>query len=105
MSDTMNQAADSIGNIISVVDPIKKTHTGLNLFLQIVTFGLTLISQLDLGLTTLGTTLFSAVINAITKAPTIYDEIWPKQSAESQNVQIDILEDQLQSPKGITPPS
>ena len=97
----MNQAADSVPSIISLVDPIKKTHTGLRLFLNILTFGLTILNGLDLGLSSTETTLFSTVISAIEKAPTVHDQIWPKQTAESQDVQIDQLTDQLQGPNGI----
>ena len=97
----MDQAADSVPGIISVVDPIKPTHTGLKLFLDILTFGLTLLNQLDLGFTSFETTLFSTVISAIEKAPTLHDEIWPKQTAESQDIQINELTDELQGPKGI----
>jgi len=101
MSTTMNQAADSVSGIISVVDPIKSSHTGLKLFLNILTFGLTVLNGLDFGLSSTVTTLFSDVIGAIEKAPTVYDQIWPKQTAESQDIQIDHLTDELQGPDGI----
>lgn len=101
MDGTMNQAADSVSSMISVVDPIKKTHTGLRLFLNILTFGLTLLNGLDLGLSSIESTIFSTVIDAIGKAPVVKDQIWPKGSAESQDVQIDKLTDELQGPNGI----
>ena len=101
MDDAMNQAADSVSSMISLVDPIKQTHTGLKLFLNILTFGLSFLNQFDLGLTTIGSAVFSTVISAIEKAPTVHDQIWPKQTAESQDVQIDQLTDQWQGPNGI----
>ncbi|KAL8935352.1 MAG: hypothetical protein Q9211_004744, partial [Gyalolechia sp. 1 TL-2023] len=101
MDNAMNQAADSVSSMISVVDPIKSAHTRLRLFLNILTFGLTLLSQFDLGLTASGTMIFTTVINAIEKAPIVHDQIWPKETAESQDVQIDQLTDLLQSPNGI----
>ncbi|KAL8711477.1 MAG: hypothetical protein Q9220_004135 [cf. Caloplaca sp. 1 TL-2023] len=97
----MNQAADSVSSMISVVDPIKKTHTGLRLFLNILTFSLSFLNTLDLGLGTIESTIFSTVISAIEKAPVVHDQLWPKQTAESQDVQIDELVDQLQGPNGI----
>ncbi|KAL8831467.1 MAG: hypothetical protein Q9170_005282 [Blastenia crenularia] len=101
MDSAMNQAADSVSSMISLVDPIKPQHTGLRLFLNILTFSLTLLNQFDLGLTSIGTTIFSTVIGAIEKAPIVHDQIWPKETAESQDVQIDKLTDRLQGPNGI----
>ncbi|KAL8688077.1 MAG: hypothetical protein Q9218_005920 [Villophora microphyllina] len=101
MDGTMNQAADEISSMISVVDPIKPTHTRLRLFLNIFTFGLTILNQLDFGLTTIATTVISDVITAIEKAPTVRDQIWPKQTAESQDIQINQLTDHLQGPDGV----
>ncbi|KAI4170005.1 MAG: hypothetical protein LQ343_005254 [Gyalolechia ehrenbergii] len=101
MNNAMNQAADSISSMISVVDPIKPTHTRLRLFLNILTFGLTLLSRFDLGLTASGTIVFGTIISAIDKAPIVHDQIWPKETAESQDVQVDQLTDQLQGPPGI----
>ncbi|KAI4190623.1 MAG: hypothetical protein LQ348_003627 [Seirophora lacunosa] len=93
--------ADSISSMISLIDPIKKSNTRLRLFLNILTFGLSIVSSLDLGLSAVQTTVFSAVINAISTAPAVHDQLWPKESAESQDVQIDQLTDQLQGPNGI----
>lgn len=101
MDSAMNQAASSVSSMISLIDPIKKTQTGLKLFLNILTFGLTIVSSLDLGLSSIETTIFSTVISAINTVPTVHDEIWPKETAESQDIQIDQLEDQLQGPNGI----
>ncbi|KAL8784978.1 MAG: hypothetical protein Q9213_003639 [Squamulea squamosa] len=101
MDSTMNQAADSVSGMISVVDPIKKQKTKLRLFLNILTFGLSFLNTFDLGLTTLQASLFSAVIDAIGKSPVVRDQLWPKETAESQDVQIDQLTDQLQGPTGI----
>lgn len=97
----MNQAADSVSSMISLVDPIKKTHTGLRLFLNILTFGLTLLNSLDFGLSSIETTVFSTVIDAISRAPVVHDQLWPKETAESHDIQIDQLTDQLQGPTGI----
>ncbi|KAL8731826.1 MAG: hypothetical protein Q9181_004158 [Wetmoreana brouardii] len=97
----MNQAADSVSSMISVVDPIEKPHKGLRTFLSILTFGLTFISGLDLGLSTLETAIFTTVINAIAKIPSVHDALWPKETAESQDVQTDSLTDELQGPNGI----
>lgn len=101
MDGTMNQAADEISSMISIVDPIQPTHTGLKLFLNILTFGLTILNGLDFGLSSVTTTVISDVIGAIEKAPTVHDQIWPKQTAESQDIQIDQLTDQLQGPNGV----
>ena len=101
MDSTINQAADSISSIISLVDPIEETHTGLRLFLNILTFGLTLLNGLDLGLSTIQSTFVGAVIGAISRAPAVKDALWPKESAESQDIQADKLTDQLQGPNGI----
>ncbi|KAI4196946.1 MAG: hypothetical protein LQ346_003134 [Caloplaca aetnensis] len=101
MDSTMNQAADSVSGMISLVDPIKKQKTGLRLFLNILTFGLSIVSSLDLGLTSIQTTIFTTVIDAIGKAPVVHDQLWPKESAESQDIQVDQLTDQLQGPTGI----
>ncbi|KAL8929518.1 MAG: hypothetical protein Q9208_001187 [Pyrenodesmia sp. 3 TL-2023] len=101
MDDTMNQAADSISGMISLVDPIKKQNTRLRLFLNILTFGLGILNGLSSGLTTVQTTIFTTVIDAIGKAPVVHDQLWPKGSAESQDIQIDKLTDQLQGPNGI----
>lgn len=101
MGDAMNQAADSVSGMISLVDPIKPTRTKLRLFLNILTFGLTLLGQFDLGIPATGMIVFNTIIGAIEKAPVVHDQIWPKQTAESQDVQIDQLTDQLQGPNGI----
>lgn len=101
MDSTMNQAADSISSMISLVDPIKKSNTRLRVFLNILTFGLSIVSSLDLGLSAVQTTVFSAVISAISTVPAVHDQLWPKESAESQDVQIDQLTDQLQGPNGV----
>ncbi|KAI4144868.1 MAG: hypothetical protein L6R39_004009 [Caloplaca ligustica] len=87
--------------MISLVDPIKKQRTGLRLFLNILTFGLTLLNSLDFGLTSIQTTIFSTVIDAISRVPAVHDQLWPKETAESQDIQIDQLTDQLQGPNGI----
>ncbi|KAL8911669.1 MAG: hypothetical protein Q9171_003196 [Xanthocarpia ochracea] len=96
----MNQAADSVSGMISVVDPIKKQKTGLRLFLNILTFGLSFLSTFDLGLSTIQRALFTAVIDAIGKSPAVRDQLWPKETAESQDVQTDQLTDKLQGPNG-----
>ncbi|KAI4236653.1 MAG: hypothetical protein L6R40_006095 [Gallowayella cf. fulva] len=101
MDGIMNQAADSVSSMISLVDPIKKQKTGLKLFLNILTFGLSFLNTLDLGLSTIQTSLFATVISAIEKAPIVHDQLWPKETAESQDIQIDQLTDQLQGPNGI----
>ncbi|KAL9627717.1 MAG: hypothetical protein Q9204_006377 [Flavoplaca sp. TL-2023a] len=101
MDGVMNQAADSVSGMISVVDPIKEQKTGLRLFLSVLTFGLSFLNSFNLGLSTLQTALFSAVIDAIAKSPMVRDQLWPKETAESQDVQIDQLTDELQGPNGI----
>ncbi|CAO1606011.1 hypothetical protein XANCAGTX0491_009510 [Xanthoria calcicola] len=101
MDGVMNQAADSVSGMISVVDPIKKQKTGLRLFLSVLTFGLSFLNSFDLGLSTVQTALFSAVIDAIGKSPVVRDQLWPKETAESQDVQIDQLTDELQGPNGV----
>lgn len=97
----MNQAADSVSSIISVVNPIKPKRSKLRLLLSILTFGLTIINGLDFGLSTAVTTVFSDVITAIDKAPMVKDTLWPKETAESQDVQSDMLTDEWQGPSGI----
>lgn len=101
MGDAMNQAADSVSGMISLVDPIKPTNTKLRLFLNILTFGLTLLSQFELGIPATGMIVFNTIISAIEKAPVVHDQIWPKETAESQDIQINQLTDQLQGPNGI----
>ncbi|KAL8672429.1 MAG: hypothetical protein Q9168_003107 [Polycauliona sp. 1 TL-2023] len=101
MEGVMNQAADSVSGMISVVDPIKKQKTGLRVFLSVLTFGLAFLSSFDLGLSTFQNALFTAVINGIAKSPAVKDQLWPKETAESQDVQIDQLTDELQGPNGV----
>ena len=91
----MQESSLSIDGIIHLVDPVKKTHVGLNAFLTVLGLGLGFIPAIGpeiAGVSSLAISAANIALDGIKKAPGIAQQIWPKGTQDSQPTQIDALE-------------
>lgn len=96
----MLEASLSINGIIDLVDPVKKTHVALNAILTALSIGLGFIPAIGPEFAALPSIAISAAkiaLQGIQKAPTVAQAIWPVGSEDSQNKQIDTLENEIPS--------
>lgn len=94
----MSEASLSIDGIIHLVDPQKKTHVGLNAFLQVLSFGLGFLPGIGPeieGVSKIAIAAATIALEGIKAAPGIAQQIWPVGTQNSQPTQIDELQNNI----------